>query len=278
MDEQLPVLPGFEDMAEASLFLEKSGPGMGEYSGDLIKARNPQLYSAVVQLLGRGYGIRDTAAILSMSARSVMAIRDREPQSIATVKESTAKRYMDVATLAAEVARDRLLQDPDKIAFKDLMIGAGVATDKHLVLSGEATQRVEHVVRNTEEDFTRMLEDARQRGQVIEGEVVDTDITPPRPAPKGPQPPGAQAPAGGADEPADGPREGVTSDVESGVSCVNPQLNRGNQRNATGSDSADGAAVAFADGPRPGDRGAEGEGEEGRGGGGRRPADFNFNE
>lgn len=170
------TLPGL-DLPAAQFFLENSNPGMGEYSGDLLKARKPELYRAAVQLLGRGYGIRDTAVILGVSARSVMAIRDREPAAIATVKESTARRYLDVSQLAAEIARERLLECPDTVSFKDLMIGGAVATDKHLVLSGEATQRVEHVVRPASDDFDRMLADARRRGQYLEGEIVpDTGI------------------------------------------------------------------------------------------------------
>jgi hypothetical protein len=174
----IPTLPGLEIPDTARGFLERSGPGMGEYSGDILKARHPQLYQAAIELLARGYGIRDTAEILKMSARSVMAIRDREPESIATIKHKVSRRFLDVATLAAEVARDRLTDHPDTITFKDLMIGGAVATDKHLILSGEATQRIEHVTRQTDDDFSRMLEDARARGRLIEGEIVqETDIT-----------------------------------------------------------------------------------------------------
>jgi hypothetical protein len=245
----IPALPGFESDTEAAVFLTSSNPGMGEYSGDVLKSRKPEVYRAAVQLLGRGYGIRDTAAILGISARSVMAIRDREPTAIATVKEQTAKRYMDVSQLAAEIARERLVDAPDSVSFKDLMIGGAVATDKALVLSGEATQRIEHVVRPADDDFTRMMQDARARGQVIEGEVVPdtgidgrrarTNAAPALPALVPAPVPGADA----SDQPA-----GLTPDMESDVYAANPPPLQGYAPPATGTDTgaAAGAAAALA--------------------------------
>lgn len=212
-----PTLPGIELPEAAGVFLSAAGPGMGEYSGDILRARQPQLYQAAIELLARGYGIRDTAQILKMSPRSIMAIRDREPEAIATIKHRVSKIWLDVAQLAAEVTRDKLLDDPDSISFKDAAIGGAVAVDKHLVMSGEATQRIEHVIRSGDDDFTRMMEDARRRGQLIEGEVInqapDMDMSPEAGRTKG------GAAAGQADQAAGGPivTETFTPDIQSTV-------------------------------------------------------------
>jgi len=236
-------LPGLELPEAAGVFLRDSGPGMGEYSGDILKSRQPQLYQAAMELLARGYGIRDTAQILKMSPRSIMAIRDREPEAIATIKHRVSRRFLDVATLAAEVARDRLTDDPDSISFKDLMIGGAVATDKHLILSGEATQRIEHVTRSGDDDFTRMLEDARARGRLIEGELLDTNMT-------------AKDSAQGADDdienslPSAGPDLGAdcgTGDMQSGVTCENPHTNAAMCADDTASATGGAAPAAACD-------------------------------
>jgi hypothetical protein len=173
----IPTLPGLDMPEEARDFLERAGPGIGNYSGELLRVREPRLYRAAIYFLAAGWPIRDIEEVLGLNQRSIMAIRDREPEAITARKERLSKRFLDVAGLAAEVARARLIDSPDTISFKDLMIGGAVATDKHLILSGEATQRIEHVTRQTDDDFSRMLEDARARGRLIEGEIVqDTDM------------------------------------------------------------------------------------------------------
>ncbi len=171
-DTSIDLLPGIEaSVVDGSFFLKST---MGNYSASLLKVRKPEVYNAAVELLGRDFSIEETSQILKLNPRSVAAILDRNPQAIAEVKQRVSRRFLDVATLSAEVARNRLLDDPDSISFKDLMIGGAVATDKHLILAGEATQRIEHVVRSGDDDFGRMLEDAKRRGKVIEGEIVET--------------------------------------------------------------------------------------------------------
>jgi hypothetical protein len=232
---ELPTLPGMELPEAARSFLEAGGPGMGEYSGEVLRARHPQLYRAAVELLGRGYGIRDTAKILSMSARSIMAIRDREPDTIATVKRYVSRKYLDVATLAAEVARDRLTDEPESIPFKDLMIGGAVAVDKHLILAGEATQRIEHVVRPAEDEYERLLHDARARGLVIEGELVpDTDIALEDPGQRGAPSAEAGAGPGVRHSLAEGEAIDIPLDMQSSVDGSNPLTNGAGVCSATG--------------------------------------------
>lgn len=232
-----PTLPGMVLPDAARSFLEAAGPGMGEYSGEILRAREPRLYQACVELLARGFSIRATAEILHMSQRSVMAVRDNEPAAIAARKEIAARRFLDVAALSADIARDRLIDSPDSISFKDLLIGGAVATDKHLVLSGEATQRIEHVVRPAGDDFARMLDDARRRGEVIEGEIVPSmDMTRQDAEPNG-------APAPGSVLAASGPSSMPSLDIISGAHATNATPNEGFIDHATGYDADERGAV-----------------------------------
>jgi hypothetical protein len=255
----MPNLPGIELPDAAGVFLAAAGPGMGEYSGEILKARQPQLYQAAIELLARGYGIRDTAKILKMSPRSIMAIRDREPESIATIKQRVSKIWLDVAQMAAEVSRDKLLDDPDSISFKDATIGGAVATDKHLVMSGEATQRIEHVVRSGDDDFSRMLEDARRRGQLIEGEIVqDMDMSRQGAGTNGAESgrPGALVDGAGSDA------ANTTLDMQSSDMCEIASISSVVNADATGCGTAAGAAAAQSAGdPAAGADGGQAGGE-----------------
>jgi hypothetical protein len=178
---------------------------MGDYTGEKLAASKPELYSVAVRLLARGVGIRGTAQITGLAARSVMAIRRRETSAIATHKQALAADSMEVSALALDVARERLIEDPDSVSFRDAMVGAGIAVDKGLLLAGEASMRIEHVHRDDGDDWELMLRRARERGQVIdvEAEAEDMGIEGSGGGAKGE---GSGGPAGGSGEGGEGVR------------------------------------------------------------------------
>jgi hypothetical protein len=189
-------------------------------------------------------GVHEVAQILQINPRSVMSIRDANPEKITLIKQSVSRKFLDVAQLSAEVARNRLLDAPETISFKDLMIGGAVATDKHLVLSGEATQRIEHVVRSGDDDFARMIEEAKRRGrQVIDAEYTEVgnmDIEAQPAQPKGPLPAALALGSGSVEPGADEVPVTCLPDMQSGGTPHNAQQLHGNRDDDTASVSGDG--------------------------------------
>lgn len=181
-------LPGMElpDDVEARLdALEREQPGV--CSGERIFRSRPDAYMAAVRLLARGHSIRDTAAIADISVPTVIAIRRREGMSVLAAAQKTdlSGVMADVARLGAETARERLAAgEGHDIPLDKLMLSSAIATDKAMVLAGEATQRIEHVVRDDDDDgWDAELE--RWRAAAVDAEVVDMGVTGARGVAKG---------------------------------------------------------------------------------------------
>jgi hypothetical protein len=158
--EQLDLIRP-EDLPSSAAQLEAAA-AMGEYTGELLRRRKPELYSAAVALLGHGMGVRRTAKITGLSPRSVMGVADREGSTIATLKESTAKDLLRLGQLGAEACLESLLNNEEinKSERRDLMVAVGIAIDKGLLLAGEATWRGEMVQRKAPEhdDFNKFID------------------------------------------------------------------------------------------------------------------------
>ena len=152
-----------EDMPECDEYMAKAA-AMGEYTGELLFRQNPRLYRVCAALLGHGMGIRKVARTTGLNIRSVMAVRDREGETIATVKQHLSRTLLNVGTLAAEAVQESLESGKPITPKerKDLMIAAGIATANGLLTAGEATIRID--VRRQEpshEDFNRYLASLR---------------------------------------------------------------------------------------------------------------------
>ena len=113
----------------------------GEFTCERLFSQRRDIYEAVVQLLGQGVGIRQIARTLKVSTNTVSAVRSREGDSIETVKERTVNALTRFVGAAAE----RLLEEVDTIKLETLAVSLGIATEKVLLLTGQATQRVAHV-------------------------------------------------------------------------------------------------------------------------------------
>ncbi len=223
IQRETPRLPGLEP--ETMDILEAKNSTAGVFTAEKLYAGQPRLYRAAVNLLARGASQAEVAKILEMSPNTVLAISRREAPQIEVLKQSLGRDFVEVAQLAAQTARDRLSdpEDAKKIGFKDLMIGAAVATDKAMLLAGEPTSITEQR-RADPDDFERLLKEARSKGKVIDVVPEDTGIGSGRagenagpavaPAALGPEvEPGARS---GHDDPrAEGAQEVACTDIES---------------------------------------------------------------
>ncbi len=179
--ESAALLPGMElpaEIEERIDDLQRERPGV--LTGERVFQLRPDAYRVAVRLLARGMSIRDVAAVVEMSTATVLSIRRREGGSVLAqqAKQDLSSTLAEVATLGAEQVRERLLDGEERIPLDKLMLATAIATDKAMLLAGQATQRVEHVVaEDVDADFARDLERWRERGgQVIEAEVVDMGI------------------------------------------------------------------------------------------------------
>jgi len=127
-----------EEHAEKAVFKE------GEYTLDQFRQREPRLLQAVVSLRAAGMGIKDVARLLNVHNRTVMAVDREYADSIVTRKERVARLSMMVSELAMETALERLADgrvSGEKL--RDIVISAAAASDKALLLAGEATRTID---------------------------------------------------------------------------------------------------------------------------------------
>jgi len=99
----------------------------------------------VLEYLAKGGGIHEAAKECRLNVRTVMAIRTRE------VKDNPkfAQAYYSTRTPArllhlANQAMDRMEEEMQSLPAGVLPVVMGVALDKYLALSGQASQVVEH--------------------------------------------------------------------------------------------------------------------------------------
>jgi transposase-like protein len=155
----------------------------GEFTGERLLARRPDVYRAVVRMAAEGQSISATARALGVSRNTVCAVRDREGFSIEQDKKDLLRDVRRAARLSVERAIELV---PSINSAKDAAIVAAVMVDKMQLLSGEATSRVEKVEVN-QDKLAEMLASL----PVLEAEVVDTGLQPSVPSQ---MPPAASAP------------------------------------------------------------------------------------
>jgi len=114
----------------------------GEFTGERLLARRPEVYRAVIRMAAEAQSISATARALGVSRNTVCAVREREGFSIEQDKKDLLRDVRRAARLSVERAIELV---PGIQSAKDAAIVAAVMIDKMQLLSGEATARVERV-------------------------------------------------------------------------------------------------------------------------------------
>lgn len=119
----------------------------GEFTGDRLRDRKPEIYRACISLIGSGMGLLTIAKLLKISVNSVSAVKRNESFSIEIEKRAWADKFRTVAGLSAERAIEKLSDDEQAkdIPLNQLAITAGIFTEKAELLTGGATSRVDWV-------------------------------------------------------------------------------------------------------------------------------------
>jgi predicted XRE-type DNA-binding protein len=147
----------------------------GICSGVQLKSSDPALYEVVINLLADGsLSQRQISRLTGVSRNLISGVVKSQTSDIEPLKQRIAAGARNLAQLCIERATELVLDDNGKHNLRDLMIAAGVATDKSLVLSGQASSIVEfRSVDPSEDEFTAALRRAR-RVDLVDVEAVET--------------------------------------------------------------------------------------------------------
>lgn len=164
---------------------------VGEFTGERLLARKPEVYRAIVRMLAEGLSGSSIARACQVSRNTVAAVREREGISI----EQQKKELLATIRRGSQVAAERVVElIPHIQSAKDAAITLAVLVDKAQLLAGEATSRVERV--DATED---KLRDMLAALPVLEAEV----LTGPSSGAPGQKGPGALGLPGGGVLPVD---------------------------------------------------------------------------
>lgn len=168
------------DIAEieaARAMIPVSADSVGVHTGELMRKCDPQRYDLVESLLCDGRVSQKQIAVLTHTSRNTVAAiykkLQQDPERVELLKRQLSIQARTVAGVAAEVALERLINNPDDISTKDLSVMFGIFSDKSQVLSGAATSIVEHKAADvSDDDYEAMLARAKRVPIEAECEVV----------------------------------------------------------------------------------------------------------
>jgi len=152
------------------------------FTAERVLGTRPKTYRAIVQLLADPHAaVMHIAKRHRVSEHTVRAIRAREAQAIADRKQ----RLMSIFANVAEISAERMEQLAGQASLRDAGTTAGIATDKLLALSSDAslTIRHEHLHRVSKDDLlafaiARSKADAdHEQPKSIDAEIVTDTAT-----------------------------------------------------------------------------------------------------
>lgn len=135
-DAQLALFDTLETMpAEVFESLEMKG----EFTGARLFLQRPAIYRAIVTMIARGLPVRFVERTLRVSHNTIRAVCAREGVAIDTEKNSFVADLRIAITRGAAVLADVI----GDIAPDKLPLAVAILIDKYLLLTGEATSRIE---------------------------------------------------------------------------------------------------------------------------------------
>ncbi|MFA5430087.1 MAG: hypothetical protein WC329_02890 [Candidatus Omnitrophota bacterium] len=184
-DQQLKLFSS--DQMPDALFAAEESAEQREYTGARLFAADPERYRSIVALSAEGLGVLRIARILHVGPNTVLAVRAREPEVVDIEKRRIAGLSREGAKMCVEGIIE-LLCDPvqkKKMTIKDLGIVFGILAEKHELLSGSPTARIQSVSAAPAEDLmeylSRVKAEYERRSQIglgeeKEGEKGDVEV------------------------------------------------------------------------------------------------------
>jgi len=138
---------------------------------------------AIKALLETGKSERSTAKLSGVSRETVRAVKEAknlDPQAVDRIKKGLSAKFYDVADRSLDHITDEKLKGAQP---SQLIMTAGIATDKARLIEGKATARTEYVDASDQEinDEIARLEGELgkwERGEVVNTGLEDEDTTP----------------------------------------------------------------------------------------------------
>jgi hypothetical protein len=113
-----------------------------------------------------GMSIREMCRAFNTSYHTIMALIRNRPELLERAREITSKNWKTLAAVGTAELFERI---PD-MKSHELTIMSAVATEKSELLSGGATQRVEHVMAPAADSWNSFVSGLRDSAQVIDVE------------------------------------------------------------------------------------------------------------
>ena len=152
-----------EPLFDLDAYLEtvpEPDPRNPQFTGARFFEKRPEVVPAVIHLTALGWGVNRISDLLQLSGHTVLLVREKHAGDVATEKAKLAGQAKICAQLAMEEIERRLL---DPIARKSMQLSTlpyivDKLLDKWLLLSGEATSRIEHTTESDPGAFERWLQ------------------------------------------------------------------------------------------------------------------------
>jgi hypothetical protein len=105
------------------------------YTGERLLRERPKIYRQVARLLGEGWSANKICKWCHVTRETVRAVERREATEISARKKSIVGILGNVAELGAS----RMEETIGKASLRDAAIGTGIAVDKMLALTNQAS-------------------------------------------------------------------------------------------------------------------------------------------
>jgi len=176
------------DQMDAAFFAYEESVPTPEFTGERLFKNKPEVYHSITALSAEGLGVKRIGRILHVSPNTVLAVRAREPESIDTEKRRIARLSREGARMCVEGIVE-MLCDPvqiKKISVKDLGIVFGILAEKHELLSGSPTARLQTIgdpnavgilehMRWAKEEYERRMDCAARKTEQRTAAEADPD-------------------------------------------------------------------------------------------------------
>jgi hypothetical protein len=121
---------------------------------DLLSSQFPKTYDQIITLLAAGHSPSKVTRWTGIEAPVVRRIRDLHPETLSQIRQTLAMNLAE----AAQNLTERLVEEADSLDPADIGKTLSIVVDKHLLLSGHATARIEHRNVPTPQELQEMFE------------------------------------------------------------------------------------------------------------------------
>ena len=136
----------------------------GIYSGDRLKAANPDHYEVICSYLAQNMPVLTIHKLTGYSRNLIYGIRRVQTVDIEHIKERIGSDLLDLTDMTIEALREKmnqLIDDPEqlkKLSPEKLSLSLCQQVDKYMMMKGQVTQRIQ-VERVDVGEYDRLLDD-----------------------------------------------------------------------------------------------------------------------